>query len=149
KAVGLKDLEQLSFNGDVYTKDYDEFRKQVRRLRALGGGDEPESSLDAIVTAARQTSRKGALRILLLITDAPPHVPDQEIQTVAQAAGVLEETKVHQLHLVTRDVDREIYEKLRSDGMTGRFFDLQDAARGRAKFADILPAVSREIVKSI
>src|SRR5262249_38584026 len=64
--------ELLRFDGEVFTKDFDRFRDQVGNLRASGGGDEPESSLDALALAAAQPFRPRAIKVLLLITDAPP-----------------------------------------------------------------------------
>ncbi len=43
------------------------------RLRAGGGGDDEEMSLDALLDGSRMRFRADAQKILLLITDAPPH----------------------------------------------------------------------------
>jgi len=71
---GLKLLETLQFKGSPFTSDPDTFRAATARLRAAGGGDDPESSLEAIGEACNQQFRKSATKVLLLITDALPKV---------------------------------------------------------------------------
>ena len=51
-----------------------------------GGGDTPESALDALGLAAAQPFRADATKVILLITDAPPRLPDKATATVARAA---------------------------------------------------------------
>src|SRR5262249_5389347 len=45
----------LTFDGEPFTSAPEVFRREVARLRATGGGDPPESSLDAIKLALRQS----------------------------------------------------------------------------------------------
>jgi Ca-activated chloride channel family protein len=137
----------INVAGEVFTRDYAEFGREVgRKLVADGGGDTPESALDGLALAARQTFRPGATRVLILITDAPPKVPDKEIQSVDEVAGILRENKIDQLHLVINNPYREIYNPLQKDS-PGTTFDLQDAVHGRDAFASLLPTVSREIAR--
>src|SRR5579875_2225174 len=67
---------------DKLTSDVNEFIAWVGSLHAGGGGDIPEDPLDALVYAAGFPYRPEAQVILILITDAPPHVkgdgPDRE-----------------------------------------------------------------------
>ncbi len=50
-----------------------ELRQQIDQVRAEGGGDEPESILDAIYTAiAKSKWREGVLHAVIAFTDAPP-----------------------------------------------------------------------------
>ena len=55
------------------TADAGEFTGWVRQLRAVGGGDDPEASLDALQQATAFHFRPDAQKVLLLITDAAPH----------------------------------------------------------------------------
>ena len=48
------------------------FQTEVGRLTANGGGDNPESSLDALELAAIQPFRPKATKVILIITDAEP-----------------------------------------------------------------------------
>ena len=60
-------------NGSL-TADAEQFKGWVSRLRAIGGDDTPEASLDALLQATEMQFRPDTQKILLLITDAPPHV---------------------------------------------------------------------------
>jgi hypothetical protein len=55
------------------TDDVQEFKGWIDGLRAFGGDDGPELSLDALEQAGEMQFRKNAQRVLILITDAPPH----------------------------------------------------------------------------
>lgn len=56
-----------------FTTAIAEFQAQVAALDASGGGDEPESTLDAIVAALRSDWRRGCNKCVVVFTDAPPH----------------------------------------------------------------------------
>lgn len=55
------------------TADAEEFKRWVGRLRANGGDDGEEISLDALLEGSEMQFRSDAQKILLLITDAAPH----------------------------------------------------------------------------
>jgi hypothetical protein len=83
---------------------------------------------------------------LLLITDAPPHIPDREMQTVDQTAAVLAKNRIDQLHLVVYARHRSIFEKVHKTAK-GEFFDLHTSSRGGASFASVLPRLSSSIAE--
>jgi hypothetical protein len=56
------------------TADAQKFTNWVGTLHAGGGGDIPEDQLDALAYAATLPFRPDAQGIVILITDAPPHV---------------------------------------------------------------------------
>jgi len=64
------------------TSDVQKFIGWVGTLHAGGGGDIPEDQLDALAYAATFPFRPDAQGIVILVTDAPPHVagdgPDRE-----------------------------------------------------------------------
>lgn len=146
--------EVLKFGkeGETFTTDSVEFKRQVSRLTARGGGDPPESSLDAICEAAELSFRPKATKVLLLITDAPPKLPDMRIRSVKEAEKILRERHIDQLHIVANPDEqrrgdrriRNIYEQLWG-GPTGQFFDLQQISTGRDSFNRLLPELSRMI----
>jgi len=76
--VGFGDLK-LGERMTVFppTEDTQLFKENVRTLPRTGGGDIPESSLDALREALRLESRKDSQKVIVLITDAPPHDPDE------------------------------------------------------------------------
>jgi VWFA-related protein len=72
--VAFGDEIRAVANSDLaLTADAGEFTGWVRQLRAVGGGDDPEASLDALEQAAAFHFRPDAQKVLLLITDAAPH----------------------------------------------------------------------------
>jgi von Willebrand factor type A domain len=64
-----------------FTTDIGTFRTQVQNLVASGGGDEPESTLDAIFTALHSDWRKQSNKCIIVFTDATCH-PDMHPSTV-------------------------------------------------------------------
>jgi len=48
-------------------------KRLVYALVALGGGDGPEAQIDVLDAALRSSWRRDAKRIVILITDSPPH----------------------------------------------------------------------------
>jgi Ca-activated chloride channel family protein len=151
KTVAAKDVspdpEILQFDGDTFTSDFAAFRREVSKLQAAGGGDIPESSLDALDLASRQSFRRDAQHVLVLITDAPPTIPDKEMESVDEVLKSLVDNDIHQLHMVVNSDDRPVYEPLHA-GAKGLFFSLKDAAQGKQQFADILPRVAEQIATS-
>ncbi len=112
-----------------FTRKLERFSEEVGKLRASGGGDLPESILDALALAARQPYRDDADKVLILITDTTPHVPDKEIASVEQALGELRAKKIKQLHLVVPEYEtyyRHVYHQYQEmqDAIPGRLFPL-------------------------
>ena len=138
--------EMLLFGQQPFTADPAEFRREVDRLKANGGGDTPESSLDGLSLAARQPFRADATRVLVLITDAPPLVPDKEARSVDHVTGALRQARIDQLHLVIGDGDRNTYEPLQA-AAPGEIFLLGDIAGGVNNFDKILPVVGARIAE--
>ena len=56
-----------------FTRSATEFKGWIADIRAAGGGDIPEDSLDALLAAARFPFRPEAQAVVILITDAPNH----------------------------------------------------------------------------
>lgn len=68
--VSFKDNNRVD---QRFTPNADLFKRKVDRLRASGGGDGPEDSLDAIATGADLEFRDGAQKVIFHITDARSH----------------------------------------------------------------------------
>ena len=148
---GMRPLDRaprmLTIGDEVFTKNYRAFGSLVgENLVAAGGGDGPESSFDALALASRQPFREDASRALILITDADPHIPDLEVKSTGRMVALLHEAGINQLHLVIRNEFRPIYTPLQAEA-PGSVFDLEEAARKRGAFAELLPEVSREIAR--
>src|SRR5581483_11385481 len=145
----VADMEKpfaLRFGGETFTRDYKAFREQVRGLRAYGGGDTPESSLQALGLAARQPFRPDASRVLILITDAPPkYHPGLPPVTAEDAAADLRDHGITQVHLVVRLEDyTRAYKPLHGPAFKGSFFDIMRVQEGNT-FAGLLPKLGEEI----
>jgi Mg-chelatase subunit ChlD len=115
----------LMFDGEPFTADPEAFRREAQGLRATGGGDEPESSLDAVMLALAQPFSARAHKILVLITDAPPHVPDKEARTIEEVAEAVRAAQVSQFYLVIRVTEPKnmVYLRL-CEGTRSVAFDL-------------------------
>lgn len=140
-------VDVLKFRGQPFTTDYREFARRVGQLKADGGDDDPESSADAVALAARQPFRDDATKVLILVTDAPPKLPDKENRSLEAVVTKLRKHGVDQVHLVVRPENKDTYEALQARS-PGRFFDLTKASNGAVAFARILPDVSREIAEA-
>jgi hypothetical protein len=160
--LAFRDLDEgepsklLDFKGETFTSSAEVFRQEVGRLRASGGGDVPESSLEAITEAANVTDwRKAAVRTLVLITDAPPKLARQG-NTKDAAIEALRKNKIDFLHIVANPRDQAVYIDIQK-GATGtgdkespdrgKVFNLGTVARNPdAMTTRLLPEMTRAIV---
>jgi Mg-chelatase subunit ChlD len=126
----------LIFNGEPFTSDPVVFRHEVSLLQASGGGDDPESSLDAVMLALHQPFAPDSNKVIVLVTDAPPHIPDRDTQSIEEVMQKIRSVEVQQFYLVmrTQDPQSHIYLKL-LEGTRGLAFDLGkgDDFRSRAE----------------
>lgn len=101
------------------TADAEEFKRWVGRLRADGGGDDAEMSLDALLEGSEMQFRSDAQKILLLITDAPPHERSDGAGVARVEAGETATT--------LKDAGFTVYAVAYNDG---RFRQIVDATGG-------------------
>jgi Mg-chelatase subunit ChlD len=115
----------LTFGGQVFTDNPDLFREELAELEAAGGGDDPESSLDALMLALRQPFSPDANKVIVLITDAPPHIPDKETPNIETVIRAIQSMGISQLYIVmrTENTASQIYLRL-LEGTRGLVFDL-------------------------
>jgi Mg-chelatase subunit ChlD len=98
-------------NGEL-TDNAEEFKGWIGTLRAIGGDGTPENDYAALKQASQMKFRDKAQKILILITDAPPHhyrdAPDGGFRfddpdlTVDRATAILKE-KAITLYAITYD----------------------------------------------
>ncbi|NEQ41601.1 MAG: VWA domain-containing protein [Okeania sp. SIO3I5] len=138
----------LSFAGEPFTKDTNSFQTKVSKIRMVDGGDTKESSIDALVLGARQPFREDATKAILLITDAPPKIPDKEISSIAAAEKLVRDQGIDQLHLVISNGDRSIFQPLQRE-IDGEIFSLAETAAARQNFDKILPEIGEKIASAI
>ncbi len=80
--------------GDIYvtkrvpmTTDLEAFQRQLAKVEADGGGDNPEDLQSALQEALRGTDwNETGIRLAFVITDAPPHLDYGQSYTYAEAA---------------------------------------------------------------
>lgn len=109
------------------SEEIPEFQKSLSDLEAWGGGDEPESALDALMTALDQSFAEGHQKVLVLITDAPPHVPDKNTSSFDVVRDRMQEVGLNQLYMVlpTGKESCNVYnDLLKPDHWSGLIFDL-------------------------
>ena len=73
-----------------FTDDIEDFRKSLSEQSANGGGDKPEAMHTAMQTGLDMEWRKDALKVNLLVADAPPH--DRYLDETWEA-GLISRTK--------------------------------------------------------
>jgi molecular chaperone DnaK len=97
--IGFGDLQEKEKPKTYkWTKQVKQFQKNVMRLPRMFGGDIPESSLEALVTSIDYFEKRPSnndYKAIILITDAPPHLPTfygqslEDIITLVESAGVI------------------------------------------------------------
>ncbi len=109
-----------------FTDDIEEFRKALGEQKANGGGDTPEAMHTAMQTGLEMDWRDDALKVNLLVADAPPH--DRHI-TETWEAGLLSRTRgIHVVPLAASGVDKTAEFLMRSMAQItgGRYLFLTD-----------------------
>jgi len=141
-------MELLDFGGSPFTGDYKKFSAEVGKLKAKGGGDDPESSLDGILESLKYPFRPKALKIVLLVTDAP-FKEGKNLTSIEETKKALLAKGVDQVHLIMPDEFLKLYTPLwDATKSRGKSFNLGgDARTTAAGFANLLPTLSDEIVK--
>lgn len=144
-----EDPKALMFLDNEFTSDGAAFSKEVATLKARDGGDVEESSLDGIEFASRRSFRKGAYKVLILVTDAPPRLPDKDMKDEFQLGELLRERGIHQLHLLLKTEPHRyatLQRFLTGDGSpAGLQFDLNTITRGDRSLERLMDSVSRSI----
>lgn len=127
-----------------FTRDAVDFARLVGNLRAEGGGDTPESSFDALYLASQQPWRAKADKVLVLITDAPPRVPDSNMRNLDEAMRELKRREIRQVHVMTDSYHYTNFYKGLHKEFTGQQFELRGAG---VDFNKILTKVGTEIAQ--
>jgi len=141
----------FKFKGNPFTDKKGEFKKVVSKLKAEGGGDIPENSIEALKHAAEAKTRTKVSRIMVLITDAPPH-PGKDIDKRLEGTrNALLTHNYHHLYLICAPADRPLYEKIWQKGEKGKnvngvFFEISNT---EAAFVGILDKIGDQTAKDV
>ena len=109
-----------------FTDDMAAFQRQLMAQSAGGGGDMPEAMHTALNTGLAMDWRDDALKVNLLVADAPPH--DRHIDETWKAAGTSRERGIHMVPLAASGVDKtaEFVMRAMAQVTAGRFLFLTD-----------------------
>lgn len=86
-----------------FTPVLGEAQANLRAQRADGGGDMPEAMDQALIRALSQEWRSDAVRVMLLVADAPPH--DQWVGRTWAAAELARARRIHIVPIAASGVD--------------------------------------------
>lgn len=136
--VGFGDVD-LNEPIEVFppTADFNQFQQRVGSLEVTGGGDNPESSVEALQRALSIPFRDGARVCIVHITDAGCH----NVEQLPTLARQLRDRSITS-YVVSSDEFANLYNRLCNNG--GEFYSIEDA-----RFEDILNNVARSIVNEI
>jgi len=110
----------------AFTGDFEAFRTNLNNQRADGGGDFPEAMHEALRRGLDFTWRADAVKVNLLVADAPPHAPD--IAATWDAALVSRQHGIHIVPLAASGVDKTAEFLMRASAQItgGRYLFLTD-----------------------
>ncbi|OQW94391.1 MAG: hypothetical protein BWK79_06105 [Beggiatoa sp. IS2] len=148
RSVDSNALSKIEFRGKDVTNDYDLFSSEIDKIVADGGGDNPESSIDAVDLASTLEFRGDTQKILILITDAEPKSPDFSGKTINDIKESLVNYSISQLHLAINNEYASYYQPLQ-EVAKGEIFSLKDISSGSSGFEKAMPAIGEKIAKGI
>ena len=102
------------FTSGSFTSNISDFTEAVRSIEPAGGGDEPESSFDAIATSATipDWGEESSKRVIIHMTDAPPVIPDDNIKSCSQLAGIITDSGIDQIFIIAPEHTHRHYAPL-------------------------------------
>ena len=126
-----------------FAESPEQFRGWIGSLHASGGGDEPESAIDAGYSGINELSfRDNATKVFVWITDASYHEPSENGQTM----DALNEELVKR-RIITYVIGPELpgYRRL-ADAMGGIFFDIRNNPE---EFRRIVTSLGKSISETV
>jgi von Willebrand factor type A domain len=119
RVIGYGDLnEGEAVFESSFTSDESELTSTVMNIPRTGGGDEPESTLDAMLIASKSPWRTdvSAHRIVILFTDASPH-PEMHSNTMSSGPRdvdeVVSQLTAQKVKLFIYAPNNPLYERLK------------------------------------
>ncbi|MFO0964333.1 MAG: protein kinase [Gemmataceae bacterium] len=98
-----EDPKELTFDGKPFTSNPAVFRREVAELRGEGELRVGHSSLDGMDYASTLPFRPGSAKVLVLITDEGPTIPDKKNADEKALAETLKKAGIQQLHLFVKN----------------------------------------------
>jgi len=141
---GGEKVTVVQFKGGPFTADAGVFREEVGQIKVLigTGVDSPQPCLEGIARASELDFRKGATKMMLVVTDNPPKVgPGNDVTAAVQnSANQVKGANLDAVHLVTWAGDKDRwYAPLLNGGLQpGRHFNIKEVVTGDQGFAALL-----------
>lgn len=109
-----------------FTGDLDAYMQTLKDQKAAGGGDFPEAMQDAMKAGLDFSWREDAVKVNMLVADAPPH--DEDIQATWDSALLSRTQGIHIVPLAASGVDDTAEFLMRAMGQItdGRYLFLTD-----------------------
>ncbi len=109
-----------------FTDDIDDFKRALSNQNANGGGDRPEAMHVAMRTGLKMDWRKNAVKVNLLVADAPPH--DEDISDTWKAGLISRTRGIHVVPIAASGIDPTAEFLMRSMAQItgGRYLFLTD-----------------------
>ena len=140
--TGAAAIQPILIDGAFFTTDMLELEDELDTPAAGGGLN--ESSFLGLSSVIQQEFRENATKILLLITDEPPLIPDGPVESTEQLVSQLKEFGGQKLYCVIDSRHEEYFQPL-SEAVSSEFIPLLENGE-RLKFGDILVDINKRIV---
>jgi hypothetical protein len=128
-----------------WTSEVTLFRDWVAAVKVGGGGDLPESALDGLVEAAKMDPRQNAAQMLVLITDATCHVPDQGGRSAEDVARLLNDKNIKVVAVAPEfSAYRTVIEKT-----GGKLVDFNTSFRSGPADVNLFRAVLQDVSQTV
>lgn len=132
-SIALIEYKDLGFNEDStimhcnFNCKMEEFRKKIRSIKALSGGDDViESALSASMFALNNLGwQYGVNKSIVLLTDAGFHNPDHDGTTLKAVVNKSLEIDPVNFYLISNDSVAKQYKEL-LDATAGKFFSIHE-----------------------
>jgi|GEM_PF-5024180 len=135
-------IQPILIDGAFFTTDMSKFESGLDAQTA-GGGGLNESSFLGLSSLIQQEFRENAIKLLLLITDEPPLIPDGPVESTEQLVSQLKEFGGQKLYCVIDPRHEEYFQPL-SEAVSSEFIPLLENGE-RLKFGDILLDINKRI----
>lgn len=118
------------FGTEYFTIDIKQLEKKLNSITAKGNKGKFISSFDSISEATKLKFREDTNRIIVLITDTPPNIPDKQIKSLPDLFTNLKNGEINQIYIITdvQNPENKIYieftNHLQKRGIESLIFDV-------------------------
>ncbi len=116
-----------------FTNDLKKFQDELNKVSAGGGGDTPEDLVSALRdTTTNMKWRQNGLKLVFVITDAPPHINYKDSKPYMHYAKIAKEKaiKIHTIGTGSLNIDGEYVLRQLSQYTNGKYIFLTYGEKG-------------------